>query len=126
MPPGPRRSSGLLSARSGDPKPTDHERVPRGHEPRRQLHAHEGDPMATHQTADPIPTISTTLPTLRTALMEVERDVAEFFGSPSPEVFDARTGEAWSPAEHLSHLNIRSEERREGNRGDRGGDRVNK
>lgn len=62
--------------------------------------------MATHQTADPIPTISTTLPTLRTALMEVERDVAEFFGSPSPEVFAARIGEAWSPAEHLSHLNI--------------------
>lgn len=66
--------------------------------------------MATNDAGDPMPTIPkptipTTLPTLGTALREVERDVAEFFGTLPPDVFAARMGEAWSPAEHLSHLN---------------------
>lgn len=52
-----------------------------------------------------MPTTPTTTPTIHTALEEVERDVAEFFGSLSPDAFAARVGEAWSPAEHLSHLN---------------------
>lgn len=35
-----------------------------------------------------------------------ERDVAEFFRSLSPEEFVLRVGDAWTPAEHLQHLNI--------------------
>jgi hypothetical protein len=40
------------------------------------------------------------------ALTAVERDVAEFFGSLDPNEFVLREGNAWTPAEHLDHLNI--------------------
>lgn len=49
-------------------------------------------------------TIPTTLPSICTALEEVECDVARFFDALPAGVFAARMGEAWSPAEHLSHL----------------------
>jgi hypothetical protein len=39
-------------------------------------------------------------------LSAVERDVAAFFASLSPEEWDQRVGSAWTPAEHLDHLNI--------------------
>ena len=39
------------------------------------------------------------------ALADAESDVARFFGSLSDEHFVLRVGEAWTPAEHLSHLN---------------------
>lgn len=45
-------------------------------------------------------------PTLIQALSEVESDVAAFFASLSPEAFILPDGAAWSPAEHLDHLNI--------------------
>lgn len=38
------------------------------------------------------------------ALADVEREVAAFFGGLSPEDFVRREGEAWTPAEHLRHL----------------------
>jgi hypothetical protein len=40
------------------------------------------------------------------ALTRVERDVAVFFGSLSEDEFVFRIGAAWTPAEHLQHLNI--------------------
>jgi hypothetical protein len=40
------------------------------------------------------------------ALTEVEHDVADFFSSLSQEEFVLRVGEAWTPAEHLQHLNL--------------------
>lgn len=39
------------------------------------------------------------------SLISEERDVAEFFRSLSPEEFVLRVGDAWTPAEHLQHLN---------------------
>ena len=44
--------------------------------------------------------------TLLQALSSEERDVAEFFGSLSPDELALRVGGAWTPAEHLQHLNI--------------------
>ena len=38
------------------------------------------------------------------ALADVEREVATFFGGLSREDFVRREGEAWTPAEHLRHL----------------------
>lgn len=43
---------------------------------------------------------------LITELATVEAEVAAFFGAISADVFTARPGTAWSPAEHLDHLNI--------------------
>lgn len=40
------------------------------------------------------------------ALSDVEEEVAAFFGSLSEDEFRDRAGDAWSPAEHLQHLNI--------------------
>src|SRR5690606_20208473 len=39
-------------------------------------------------------------------LDRVEREVDEFFGSLEAEEFVLRIGEAWTPAQHLDHLNI--------------------
>lgn len=44
--------------------------------------------------------------TLIEALAAAEAEVASFFGSLSPDEFVLREDEAWSPAEHLDHLNI--------------------
>ena len=44
--------------------------------------------------------------TLLESLSTEERDVAEFFRSLSPDEFVLRVGDAWTPAEHLQHLNI--------------------
>lgn len=38
------------------------------------------------------------------ALAGAEREVAAFFGGLSPDDFVRREGEAWTPAEHLRHL----------------------
>jgi hypothetical protein len=38
-------------------------------------------------------------------LADAEADVAAFFGSLSPDEFALRVGSAWTPAEHLDHLN---------------------
>lgn len=43
---------------------------------------------------------------LRESISAEERDVAEFFRSLSPDEFVLRVGDAWTPAEHLQHLNI--------------------
>lgn len=40
------------------------------------------------------------------AISEVEHDVAIFFESLSPDEWECRVGSAWTPAEHLDHLNI--------------------
>jgi hypothetical protein len=40
------------------------------------------------------------------ALSVVERDVASFFGSLTDDEFLLRVGSAWTPAQHLDHLNI--------------------
>lgn len=49
-----------------------------------------------------------TLPFTRAELLESlsseERDVAEFFGSLSPDELVLRVADAWTPAEHLEHL----------------------
>ncbi|MGQ0712852.1 MAG: DinB family protein [Gemmatimonadaceae bacterium] len=42
--------------------------------------------------------------TLIEALASEERDVADFFGSLSPEEVALRIGDTWTPAEHLHHL----------------------
>jgi hypothetical protein len=42
---------------------------------------------------------------LTQALQTVEREVAEFFASLSPDEFTLRVDSAWTPAEHLEHLN---------------------
>lgn len=47
-----------------------------------------------------------TLPELIRAIEETEAEVAAFFGSIEPVDFVRRPGDAWSPAEHLDHLNI--------------------
>ena len=39
------------------------------------------------------------------ALEQVEREVADFFGALSPEELVLRVASAWTPAEHLAHLN---------------------
>jgi hypothetical protein len=39
------------------------------------------------------------------ALSSEERDVADFFGSLSRDEFVLRVADAWTPAEHLHHLN---------------------
>lgn len=44
--------------------------------------------------------------TLLASLASQERDVAEFFGSLSPDEFVLRVGDAWTPSEHLQHLSI--------------------
>lgn len=44
--------------------------------------------------------------TLVRALTQTEAEVAAFFGAIAPEEFVAHPGAAWSPAEHLDHLNI--------------------
>ncbi len=46
------------------------------------------------------------LPSLLAAVDEAEADVAEFFASIDDADFVRRRGSAWSPAEHLDHLNI--------------------
>ena len=43
--------------------------------------------------------------TLLDSISATERDVAEFFQSLSPDEFVLRVGDAWTPAEHLHHLN---------------------
>jgi len=40
------------------------------------------------------------------ALTGVEADVAAFFASLSPDELVLRVGDAWTPAEHLAHLNV--------------------
>jgi hypothetical protein len=40
------------------------------------------------------------------ALSSVEADVAAFFGSLSDDEFRLRVDDAWTPAEHLEHLNV--------------------
>ncbi len=40
------------------------------------------------------------------ALAGVEAEVAAFFASLSPDEFVLRVGDAWTPAEHLAHLNV--------------------
>ena len=40
------------------------------------------------------------------ALVDAERAVADFFATLSPDEVVTRAGDAWSPAEHLMHLNI--------------------
>ena len=45
-------------------------------------------------------------PALIDRLIEAERAVADFFAALSPDEMVTRTGDAWSPAEHLMHLNI--------------------
>ena len=52
-----------------------------------------------------MPTIPTTLPTIRLALLETEHEVAKYFESLSAEEFARPLDGTWSPAEHLSHLN---------------------
>ena len=52
-----------------------------------------------------MPTVPTTLPSVRLALLETEHEVAVFLESLEPEEFARPMGEAWSPAEHLVHLN---------------------
>lgn len=47
-----------------------------------------------------------TLPAILEELDRVEREVDEFFGSLEAEEFVLRIGEAWTPAQHLDHLNI--------------------
>lgn len=49
--------------------------------------------------------ISFTRSELLTALMHVEHEVASFFDSLSAAELSARSGEAWTAAEHLDHLN---------------------
>jgi hypothetical protein len=48
-------------------------------------------------------------PVTRASLLESisseERDVAEFFRALTPDEFVLRVGDAWTPAEHLQHLN---------------------
>ncbi|HEX6747618.1 MAG TPA: DinB family protein [Longimicrobium sp.] len=44
-------------------------------------------------------------PELLSALEAAEREVCAFFGSLPAADFISRPGEAWSPAEHLRHLN---------------------
>jgi hypothetical protein len=44
--------------------------------------------------------------TLLQATSDVERDTAAFFASLSPDEWELRVGSAWTPAEHLDHLNI--------------------
>jgi hypothetical protein len=46
-----------------------------------------------------------TRPEILQALSDVEREVAAFFGSLSGDELVLRVGEAWTPAEHLAHLN---------------------
>lgn len=46
------------------------------------------------------------LASLLDALATAESEVAAFFGSVGDDDFVRRPGEAWSPAEHLDHLNI--------------------
>lgn len=46
------------------------------------------------------------LPSIIDALASVEREVGDFFGSLEADEFVLRAGDAWSPAEHLDHLNI--------------------
>lgn len=46
------------------------------------------------------------IPSLIESLVRVEREVAEFFDSLSPDEMALRVGDAWTPAEHLDHLNI--------------------
>lgn len=43
---------------------------------------------------------------LATRLVEVEREVADFFSSLRDDEFVHRVDAAWTPAEHLHHLNI--------------------
>jgi hypothetical protein len=45
------------------------------------------------------------LPALLQTLSATEQSVAEFFGSLSPSEFALRENTAWTPAEHLAHLN---------------------
>ena len=44
--------------------------------------------------------------TLLQAIVATERDVATFFESLTPEEWFFRVGSAWTPAEHLDHINI--------------------
>lgn len=45
-------------------------------------------------------------PGLAQRFVEVEREVADFFSSLRDDEFVHRVGAAWTPAEHLHHLNI--------------------
>src|SRR5215218_284937 len=45
-------------------------------------------------------------PSLSNALITAEHDVARFFGSLPADAWGFRVAEAWTPAEHLDHLNI--------------------
>ena len=46
------------------------------------------------------------LPSLVAALKTAENSVAEFFGTLTPAQAALRVDEAWTPSEHLAHLNI--------------------
>jgi hypothetical protein len=46
------------------------------------------------------------LQSLVEALLTAERSVAEFFGSLTPAEASLRVNDAWTPAEHLAHLNV--------------------
>jgi len=50
------------------------------------------------------PTAPATREEIVRALTDVEREVAEFFGGLGDDELTRREGEAWSPAEHLRHL----------------------
>lgn len=55
------------------------------------------------------PTLDTTRPdrsALLRALVDAEGAVQEFFASLSPDEMVTRAGDAWSPSEHLMHLNM--------------------
>jgi hypothetical protein len=47
-----------------------------------------------------------TKPALLESLNATESEVAAFFGTLAAEEFALRVGSAWTPAEHLDHLNI--------------------
>lgn len=46
------------------------------------------------------------LPALLEAAARQELEVADFFGSLDPDEFGLRVGSAWTPAQHLDHVNI--------------------
>lgn len=47
-----------------------------------------------------------TIPSILETLSVVEREVGDFFGSLDASEIGLRVGDAWTPAQHLDHLNI--------------------
>lgn len=50
--------------------------------------------------------VPSALPSILEELDRVEREVGEFFGSLDAQEFVLRIGDAWTPGQHLDHLNI--------------------